>query len=103
MTKGKPYKFQVQKELCSTCIFKKESGFDLRALLKAITDRFGFFKGYRECHHAKRGSGVCCRGFWNAYKDDFATGQIAQRLDLVEYVEVDVLPELKAKEKRPCS
>ena len=45
----------------------------------------------RECHHAKRGSGVCCRGFWDRHADDFQAGQIAQRLNLIEYVKEDIL------------
>ena len=26
---------------------------------------------------------ACCRGFWNRHKDEFAVGQVAQRLGLV--------------------
>ena len=42
---------------------------------------------HRICHSQKRTGKVCCRGFWNRHKDEFAAGQIAQRLDLVAYVE----------------
>jgi hypothetical protein len=34
---------------------------------------------------------VCCRGFWDRHKDEFPGGQLAQRLDCVEFVEVDTL------------
>ena len=44
------------------------------------------FKGHRICHHTKD---VCCRGFWNAHKDEFPMGQVAQRLGFVEFVSVD--------------
>jgi hypothetical protein len=46
------------------------------------------FKGHRVCHHS---ADVCCRGFWEAHKDEFPAGQIAQRLNIVEFVEVDTL------------
>jgi hypothetical protein len=79
---------KVQAKQCDTCIFRNPGEF-LDRLLKQIADprMAGFFEGYRECHHAKRGSGVCCRGFWNAHKDDFQAGQLAQRLGLVEFVD----------------
>ena len=83
--------FKVQRRLCATCIYRPDSPLDVTALEDAVRDKYVGFKGYRECHHAKRGSGVCCRGFWNAHKDEFAVGQVAQRLDLVEFVEEDVL------------
>jgi len=54
------------------------------------------FSGFRECHHAPRGSNVCCRGFWDAHKDEFQLGQLAQRLDMVEFVDIDVRPSLNA-------
>ncbi len=83
--------FKVQKDPCSSCIYKKDSGFDIKKLEDDVRDPFMGFKGFRECHHAKRGSKVCCAGFWNAHKDEFAAGQIAQRLNAVEFVSVDVL------------
>lgn len=84
---------KVQRVRCSTCIYRKDSSLDLRALEDAVRDprMEGFFKGYRECHHAKRGAGVCCRGFWDHHRDNFTLGQIAQRLGMVEFVEEDVL------------
>ncbi len=30
---------------------------------------------------------ACCRGFWNRHKNQFAAGQLAQRLGLVVFVE----------------
>lgn len=86
-------KFQVQKRMCATCIYRPDSPLDLSKLEADIADprMAGFFVGYRECHHAERGSGVCCRGFWETHKDDFQMGQIAQRLSFVEFVDVDAL------------
>lgn len=72
--------------MCKTCIFRPELHWDLEKLLCQIIDGHGFFNGWRICHHSED---VCCRGFWEAHKDDFAEGQIAQRLNLVEFVHVD--------------
>lgn len=83
--------FQVQNKQCSTCIYRKDSTLDIKKLEAQVADKHGGFKGYRECHHAKRGSKVCCRGFWNRHKDKFQAGQIAQRLHLVDFVEIDVM------------
>ena len=82
---------KVQSRQCSTCIYKKKTGFDIEHLENQVRDKHGGFKSYRECHHAKRNSKVCCRGFWNRHKNDFQLGQIAQRLGVVEFVNVDTL------------
>ena len=82
--------FKVQKKSCSTCIYRKDSPLDLKVLEAQVADRYGGFKGHRTCHHSKD---VCCRGFWNKHKDKFPLGQIAQRLKMVEFVEVDTLKE----------
>lgn len=83
--------FEVQKNACSSCIYRKDSPLDLKKLEAAISDGRGGFKGWRECHHAKRGSGVCCRGFWNRHKDKFQLGQVAQRLGFVRFVVAEAL------------
>jgi hypothetical protein len=78
--------FQVKNKCCETCIYRKDSPLDIRELERQVTDKYGFFKGHRECHHAKRGSNICCRGFWNRHKNEFQMGQIAQRLNMVQFV-----------------
>jgi len=80
--------FKVQAKPCSTCIYRKDSPLDLKALEDAVRDPHMGFKGHRICHHS---DDVYCRGFWNAHKDEFTAGQVAQRLGLVEFVEVDTL------------
>jgi hypothetical protein len=77
---------KVQAKLCSTCIYRKESHFDLEKLEADVRDEYTGFKGFRVCHHS---DDACCRGFWNKHKDEFPAGQIAQRLGLVEYVNDD--------------
>src|SRR6185295_6574990 len=80
---------KIQAKQCSTCIYRKDSSLDIQRLEAQIADprMKGFFTGWRECHHAKRGSGVCCRGFWNRHRNDFTLGQVAQRLSLFGFVE----------------
>jgi len=81
--------FKVQRTACSTCIFKKSSPLDLDRLLNEIRDPYGGFSGHRICHHSED---ACCAGFWKNHKDEFALGQIAQRLGMVEKVDADILP-----------
>lgn len=80
--------FRVQRQPCSTCIYRKDSPLDLGVLEDAVRDKHMGFKGHRICHHS---DAACCRGFWNAHKDEFPMGQIAQRLGMVEYVDDDRL------------
>jgi hypothetical protein len=74
---------RVQARQCRTCIYRPDSRLDLA---KLENDVRGFFKGFRICHHSHD---VCCRGFWERHRDSFTAGQIAQRLGIVEFVDVD--------------
>lgn len=78
--------FQVMAAACSTCIYRSDSPLDLDELENKVRDPHGGFQGYRVCHKTED---VCCRGFWNAHKDEFPAGQIAQRLDAVEFVTLE--------------
>jgi hypothetical protein len=78
--------FRVQRKACATCIYKKASPLNITKLENDVRDPFMGFRGHRICHHSKD---VCCRGFWNRHKDEFPLGQIAQRLGMVEFVDVD--------------
>jgi hypothetical protein len=80
--------FKVQKKMCTTCIYRSGSPLDLDMLEEQVRDKYSGFKGHRICHHS---DDVCCRGFWEAHKDEFPAGQIAQRLNLVDFVDVDTL------------
>ena len=77
---------EVQARPCATCIDRRDSPLDLKKLEADIADPHGGFTGFRICHHSDT---ACCRGFWNAHKDRFPLGQIAQRLGLVNFVEHD--------------
>jgi hypothetical protein len=74
--------FKVRETQCETCIYRKDSPLDLRKLEDQVRDKYVGFKGHRICHHSKD---LCCRGFWNRHKDEFQMGQIAQRLNMVEF------------------
>lgn len=80
---------RVQKKACSTCIYRKDCTLDIKKLEADVADPHleGYFKGHRICHHSKD---ACCRGFWNRHKDKFTAGQLAQRLNCVEFVEDDI-------------
>jgi hypothetical protein len=85
--------FLVQRRQCITCIYREDSPLDIAQLEAQIADprMEGFFTGYRECHHAPRGSSVCCAGFWARHADQFTVGQLAQRFNVVKYVDVGIL------------
>ena len=78
--------FRVQRKMCDTCIYKPDSPLDIKRLEGEIADGYGGFNNHRTCHHS---SNVCCAGFWARHKDKFPGGQMAQRLDAVEFVDVD--------------
>lgn len=80
--------FKVQARQCSTCIYRRRSPLDIKALEAQVADPYmpGFFKGHRVCHHS---TDACCRGFWNRHRDQFTLGQLAQRLGLVKFVSED--------------
>ncbi len=80
--------FRVQKHMCSTCIYRSDSTLNLESLEDAVRDPYVGFKGHRICHHS---DDVCCHGFWKRHKDSFSLGQIAQRLGIVEFVDIDTL------------
>ena len=80
--------FQVQRHMCRTCIYRPDSPLDVTKLERDVADKHGGYKGHRICHHS---ADACCRGFWERHKDEFPAGQIAQRLGVVLFVEVDTL------------
>jgi hypothetical protein len=91
--------------MCASCIYKPDSPLDVKRLEAQIADRFmpGFFSGFRACHHAtgrKAGGRIVCRGFWNKHRDHFTGGQLAQRLNLVQFVDVDTLKDTNGKKTK---
>lgn len=90
--------FQVQTKMCATCIYRPGSPLDVALLESEIADGYGGFRGHRVCHHSDN---VCCAGFWQRHKDSFPVGQIAQRLDLVQFVSVDTMKPLSESRLMP--
>lgn len=82
--------FKVQKKSCATCIYKPDCPLNVESLEEQIADGHGGYTTYRQCHHTNKNA-ACCRGFWNKHKDNFQLGQLAQRLDMVEFVNIDEL------------
>ena len=76
--------FHVMREMCEDCIYRPDSPLDLQKLEDEVRDPHDGFNGYRICHNHNE---ACCQGFWNAHKDEFQTGQIAQRLNIVVFTE----------------
>lgn len=79
--------FRVRRTKCATCIYRKDSPLDLDKLEADVRDPHVGFRTFRACHHHHPDTDVCCRGFWNAHRDEFTAGQLAQRLGLVEEVD----------------
>jgi hypothetical protein len=87
---------QVQRVRCATCIYRGDSVLNLKALEDEVRDPHMGFRSYRACHHSQADD-VVCRGFWDHHRDEFQLGQIAQRLGLVLFVDVDDLSEFGRK------
>jgi hypothetical protein len=90
------FAFQVQRVRCATCIYRRDSPLDLCALEDEVRDPRVGFASYRACYHT-RSDVACCRGFWDYHRDEFQLGQVAQRLGMVRFVDVDDLPEFGRK------
>lgn len=89
LSSGIAMTFDVRKTSCETCIYRRDSPFDIEELEDMVRDPSGHgFAGFRICHHSKS---LCCRGFWNRHKDEFPLGQVAQRLGMVKFVREDGL------------
>jgi hypothetical protein len=81
--------FPVANKQCSSCIYRPNSPLDIEKLEQEIKDIHLGFKTWRVCHHSFEKRPVCCRGFWNRHSDEFQVGQIAKRLGLVEFEQID--------------
>ena len=73
--------------MCSTCIYRPESPLDLKKLEDDCRDEHGHLAKYRICHHHQDAAEVCCRGFWQAHREDSTPCQIADRLGRVEFTD----------------
>lgn len=78
---------RVQKKMCVTCVYRPGSPICAADLEEAVRDRFGGFDKHRICHSSHD---AVCGGFWRRHKDKFALGQIAQRLNVVQFVQDNI-------------
>lgn len=87
-----PEGFYVQAKACSSCIYRKNCGLDIKELERQVADPRmpGMFVRHRQCHHTDAKRPACCAGFWARHKDHFPAGQLAQRLNMVVKVTIDV-------------
>lgn len=88
---------KVQKKQCNQCLLSKNhvvSGKKrVREILKHCAQRDTYF----QCHKGTiSGVDVCCRGYWDSFKDNFNLGRIVQRLGGPEFVEVTEEGEINA-------
>jgi hypothetical protein len=83
--------FQVQIKPCNSCIYRRDSPLDIKKLEAEIKDVYGVFVTHRQCHHTSGKNPACCAGFWARYKNEFQAGQLAQRLGLVKFMNIDNL------------
>jgi hypothetical protein len=79
---------KIQKNKCSQCLFSKNkivSNNRMKSIINACIYNDTFFI----CHKTQvTGSNeqICCRGFWDKYKNNFNLGRISQRLGTVQEV-----------------
>lgn len=92
--------FRVQRKQCSTCIYRDDCPLDIDKLEADVADNYGAFRSHRQCHHTNDSEPACCAGFWARHKDKFQAGQIAQRLDMVQFVDVDQMESAEAFAQR---
>lgn len=80
---------RVQEKQCKTCVYLPNSPIRAEDLEERLIDprMEGHFTGFRICHSSRT---ACCAGFWKKHKDHFDFGQLAQRLNWVEFVQDDV-------------
>jgi hypothetical protein len=93
---------RVQKTACETCVYRPESPINPLELEESIREKvrgqeIDFFTGFRICHLSKT---ACCAGFWVKNKDKFQMGQLAQRLNLVEFVQDNIPTRISKSVKR---
>jgi hypothetical protein len=84
--------FLVQKHKCDQCLFTDNKIVSDIRKSEIILDCRGR-DTYFVCHKdsvitGRKTQKLCCRGYWDLYKNEFNMGRIAQRLDMVEEIEV---------------
>ena len=79
---------KVQKNQCNQCLFTKNRVVSKERMLDVVEQTLKQ-NTYFECHKATiQKQDVCCKGYWDRYKDHFTLGRIIQRLGGPECVEL---------------
>ena len=92
-------RLRVQRQPCQSCIYLRRHADMLPRIEAAIADPHmeGYFTGHRICHHS---TNAVCAGFWAQHKDAFTLGQLAQRLNRIEFVQENTLtPQRRTRHK----
>jgi hypothetical protein len=85
-------KMYVMSERCSTCIFRPGNLMHLqRGRVRAMVDEVQRTQGCIPCHKTLGGDNAICRGQFDLHPTQPI--QIAERLGMVVYVELDTIPE----------
>ena len=89
--------FKVAQEKCNQCLLTQNKIVDDARRKQIIRDCLRKDR-YFICHKATlAGQEVCCRGFFDAYRNDITLSRAAQIFNAVEYVDVEHLePEAEA-------
>lgn len=80
---------KVRKAQCDQCLFSDKKIVSAKRATDVVK---GCLKKdtYFICHKTQTEDApgdMCCRGFWDRFKDNFNLGRIAQRLKMVEFIE----------------
>ncbi len=80
--------FKVQKRQCNQCLFSENrvvSQKRAESIIKECIRDDTFF----QCHKGTlKNQDICCRGFWDNFKDRFNLGRVVQRIGGPQFVEV---------------
>lgn len=80
----------IQRQQCDQCLFSRNrivSNERAADIIRGCVEKDTYF----QCHKTQvKGSSqdVCCRGFWDKFKNRFNLGRIAQRLNIVKEVDI---------------
>lgn len=82
---------KVQSKPCNQCLFTKNrivSKERATSIVKDSLKKDTFFVCHKSSIEGDGHGEVCCKTYWDRYKNQFNLGRIAQRLDVVKFVDV---------------
>jgi hypothetical protein len=83
------YMFQVYNKRCDQCLFSDVKIVDeerAQEIISHCSKRGTYFICHKSSIH--NNGNVCCKGFWDGFKDNIAHLQIAQCYELVEFIDL---------------